>query len=126
MTPPGKYDPTEVEVLHEWVRLVAKLILLEPEQNAKRLNAGLDRLTVEAERLYPELEAGVKVGMDTSDLGPEWDPDDDVGGLFVELTGTLLFIGVDGPRPTSAALHRTIDTIRKEIDNASSNDTTPA
>lgn len=105
----SRYDPDDVKRIETWIEFVADLMAID-EANADRLRTALANLANSAEQRYPALERGEWVCLDVPDLG-EWELPEQVGSIFVALTGDVLFLGVDGPRLTAAVLHETIDKI---------------
>lgn len=113
------YGREEIEALVHWVRLSSLLCLNLNEDMLEALKKTVHSLTLKAEKLYAELMTGEtdQIAMTVQDLGEDWpfDKKASLSDLFLELTGTLLFKGVDGPRATETALGVALDQMMSDL-----------
>lgn len=108
--------------IRTWVGFCAALISIDHD-NLDILRRGLQRLVSVADLQFPELESSgeTSVGMGPEDLG-DFPLPVEVADLFVMLTGTILFNGADGPRPTGLNLERALDWINGAVLAKGAND----
>lgn len=109
------YDPEDVVHVKIWTEFVADVVEVDPRTNGSRLRMGLDALVERADAVYPNIEAGQTVALERADMGERWTLPDELGEVFVALTGQLLFLGDDGPRATAIVLRDAISTITTRI-----------
>ena len=106
----SKYDPEAVAQVKLWVEFVGDVIEIDPINNGDILRSALQRLSHKAHEVYPELELGNPVQMSLADLG-RWPLPDELGDVYVRLSGDVMFVGEDGPLATAAVMARTIDKV---------------
>lgn len=117
------YDREQAQALTRWVALCSLCISIN-EDMLDVLASAITNLCVKADGLYAKLMTGEieRASMAPKDLGENWtfDLQSSVSQVFVELTGTLLFAGNDGPRGTAMhlidSLSRIKDGLREEPD----------
>lgn len=94
------YPREAVERVRDWTELCSIVMAIDPD-DSESLCAGVKSLNAKAESLYPNLLEGKPVSMHPSDLGEGWTiPNESIEDRFLELTGSILLTGVDGPRAT--------------------------
>ena len=109
------YDPEDIAKIKTLVEFIVDMLEVDLERNPDRLRTALTHLIARAESIYPALERGEPVQMDRPHLGPEWDLPWEVGDIYLRLVGDVLFAGVDGPRPTGAAVRFLIDDAERQL-----------
>lgn len=110
----SNYDPEAVAQVKVWVEFVADVIEVDPANNAAILTEALRNLAQKAQAVYPQLASGERISMSLADLG-DWPLPDDVGDLFLRLSGDVLFIGEDGPLATASAMRRTLAKVADHL-----------
>ena len=106
----SQYDPQAVAQVKLWVEFISDVIEIDPIDNGDILRSALQQLSQKADSVYPELELGNPVKMSLADLG-RWPLPDELGDVFVRLSGDVMFAGSDGPLATAAVMARTIDKV---------------
>lgn len=97
--------------VQRWLTFCSGLLASTP-QNYMRLKRSLLTLSNWADGVYPEFEEGREVSfLDYERL----DLNDEEARQFTDLTGDILFNGIDGPRQTGRVLERALEQLVAEI-----------
>lgn len=104
------------QALRSWTYYCGGLIEADRD-NYQKLSVALARAAEEADRLYPKLESGEKVGMNSLEVcGPEWDLGEESAEVFIGLIVTILFSSIDGPRSSVVHLQDALVSLVKIAD----------
>lgn len=91
------YEPEAVATVATAVEMFSDMLMVDPA-NGDRLRATIDRMASLVNSRLPEVEQGVRVQIEIDDLDGTLEPlPDDMVTMVIELVGTIMFEGTDGP-----------------------------
>lgn len=106
----GLYAKADAEKLHNWVELVASLLLYD-HSTVEDLKCATRALGAKAQAQYPQLESGeADARLDVADAAPFLDPfPNDLHLGIVVITGEVLWTCIDGPNAGAVVLCEALD-----------------
>lgn len=112
----GLYAKADADKLHNWVELVASLLLYD-HSTVEDLKCATRALGTKAQAQYPQLESGEQdARLEVADAAPFLDsfPTDLHLGIVV-ITGEVLWTCIDGPNAGAVILCEALDEMHKSM-----------
>lgn len=106
----GLYAKADADKLHNWVELVASLLLYD-HSTVEDLKSATRALGAKAQAQYPQLQSGEQdASLDVADAAPFLDPfPTDLHLGIVVITGEVLWSCIDGPNAGAVVLCDALD-----------------